>query len=71
MTPQNQKQKKKDVNFDRLLLEAVEAGIESGRSMGIIEAYNFLIMEGHTAAAESMMQLITEEEEVKTSKPSA
>ena len=48
----------KDV--DRIMLEAVEAGVESGRSMGVIEAYNLLVVEGYTAAAEVLMQLIEE-----------
>jgi len=50
-------------DFDRILLETIDAGIESGRSMGVIESYNFLIREGHTAAAEVLMQLVEEEAE--------
>lgn len=48
----------KDV--DRIMLEAVEAGMESGRSVGVLEAYNLLILEGHSDAAEILMQLIEE-----------
>jgi hypothetical protein len=67
-TSTNRKTKKNDpeaLERDREILEAVEAGIESGISMGIIEAYNFLVVEGHAAAAESLMQLIAEDEEEK------
>lgn len=49
--------------LDRILLETVDAGIESGRSMGVIESYNFLVREGYTAAAEVLMQLVEEEAE--------
>lgn len=52
-------------DFDRILLEAVEAGIETGRSVGVIEAYNFLIREGYGDAAEILMQLVDEEAEVR------
>lgn len=45
-------------NIDSVILQAVEAGIESGKSIGILEAYNLLVREGHTAAAEVMLQLI-------------
>ena len=59
------------IERDRVILEAVEAGMESGRSMGIIEAYNLLLMEGHGAAAEILMQLIAEDEEARKNKASA
>jgi hypothetical protein len=49
-------------DFDRLILEAVDAGIESGRSIGVIEAYNILIREGHGAAAELLMNIISEDD---------
>lgn len=52
-------------DLDRIMLEAVEAGMESGRSMGVIEAYNFLINEGHHDAAECLIELIEEETEIR------
>jgi hypothetical protein len=52
-------------NFDRLILEAVDAGIESGRSIGVIESYNILVREGYGSAAELLMQLISEEDQTK------
>jgi hypothetical protein len=57
--------------FDRILLEAVEAGIESGRSIGVLEAYNFLIREGFDAAAEILMILVDEETETRKIKGDA
>jgi hypothetical protein len=54
-------------DLDRIMLEAVEAGMESGRSIGVIEAYNFLINEGHQAAAECLIELIEEEAEIRRS----
>ena len=42
-------------DFDRLILEAVDAGIESGRSIGVIEAYNILIREGYGDVAELLV----------------
>lgn len=76
MSPSNQKREKKNPttksrDYDRIVLEAVEAGIESGRSMGIIEAYNFLLLEGYTSAAETLMQLITEDETSRNNKANA
>ena len=52
-------------DFDRLILEAVDAGIESGRSIGVIECYNTLIREGYGSVAELLMQLISEEDQTK------
>jgi len=60
--------KKKIVNnleFERIMLEAVEAGIESGISIGVLEAYNFLVREGHSAAAETLMDLVNEDTEAR------
>lgn len=54
-------------DLDRIMLEAVEAGMESGRSIGVIEAYNFLINEGHHEAAECLIELIEEETENRRS----
>lgn len=54
-------------DLDRIMLEAVEAGMESGRSIGVIEAYNFLISEGHQEAAECLIGLIEEETEIRRS----
>lgn len=52
---------------DRIISEAVDAGIESGRSIGVIESYNFLLNAGHIDAAELLMDLITEENEIRKS----
>lgn len=58
-------------DLDRVMLEAVEAGMESGRSMGVIEAYNLLINEGHHGAAECLMSLIEEEAEIRKARADA
>ena len=58
-------------DYDRLLIEAVEAGVESGRSIGVLESYNFLVREGFSAAAEVLMQLVEEEAESRKSKGDA
>ena len=52
--------------LERIMLEAVEAGVESGRTAGIIQSYNFLLLEGHSTAAEALMKLIEEEEKSRT-----
>ena len=57
--------------FDRIMLEAVEAGIETGRSMGVIEAYNLLVNEGHAGVAEILMELINEDAEARMAKADA
>jgi septum formation inhibitor-activating ATPase MinD len=49
-------------DFDRLILEAVDAGIESGRSIGVIEAYNILIREGYGDVAELLMNIISDDD---------
>jgi hypothetical protein len=58
-------------DFDRILLEAVEAGIESGRSIGVLESYNFLIREGFDGAAEVLMELVHEEEQIRKNRADA
>ena len=58
-------------DFDRIMLEAVEAGIESGRSMGVIEAYNLLVNEGYLDAAETLMDLINEDTESRAMRADA
>ena len=45
-------------DIDSVILQAVEAGIESGKSIGVLEAYNLLVREGYGVAAEVMLQLI-------------
>lgn len=50
-------------NFDKIILDSVEAGMESGRSIGVLESYNFLIREGFDAAAEALMELVYEDEQ--------
>lgn len=50
-------------NFDKIVLDSVEAGMESGRSIGVLESYNFLIREGFDEAAEALMELVYEDEE--------
>lgn len=47
--------------MDRLLAEAVESGIDTGRSLGAIEAYNLLMREGHTDAARVVLELVEDE----------
>lgn len=50
-------------NFDKIILDSVEAGMESGRSIGVLESYNFLVREGFDAAAEALMELVYEDEQ--------
>ena len=40
--------------FDILLANAVDSGVESGRMLGFLEAYNYLVRQGHTMAASSL-----------------
>jgi hypothetical protein len=47
--------------LDRLLHEAVEAGVDSGRTMGVLEAYNVLVRAGHKEAATKVMELVEDE----------
>jgi len=49
-------------DFDKIILDSVEAGMESGISVGILESYNFLVREGFNEAAESLMALVCEDE---------
>lgn len=58
-------------NFDKIILDSVEAGMESGRSIGVLESYNFLVREGFEAAAEALMELIYEDEKARKSKGDA
>lgn len=58
-------------NFDKIVLDSVEAGMESGRSIGVLESYNFLIREGFDEAAEALMELVYEDEESRRSKADA
>lgn len=58
-------------NLDKVMLEAVEAGIESGISIGVLEAYNYLVMQGYSAAAESLMHLVNEDTEARKIKGDA
>jgi len=50
-------------NFDKIVLDSVEAGMESGRSIGVLESYNFLIREGFDEAAEALMILVYDDED--------
>jgi hypothetical protein len=50
-------------NFDKIIFDSVEAGIESGRSIGVLESYNFLVREGYGEAAEALMELVYEDEQ--------
>lgn len=52
-------------NFDKIILDSVEAGMESGRSVGVIESYNFLVREGFDEAAEALMELVYEDEQMR------
>lgn len=58
-------------NFDKVILDSVEAGMESGRSIGVLESYNFLIREGFEDAAEALMELIYEDEQNRKSRADA
>lgn len=58
-------------NFDKIILDSVEAGIESGRSIGVLESYNFLIREGFDDAAEALMELVYEDEDNRKLKADA
>lgn len=49
-------------DFNKILLDAVEAGMESGRSIGVLESYNFLVREGFTEAADVLLELVQEDE---------
>lgn len=49
-------------DFNKILLDAVEAGMESGRSVGVLESYNFLVREGFTEAADVLLELVQEDE---------
>ena len=55
------------IDIDRIMLEAVEAGMESGRSVGVIEAYNLLSFAGYHEAAECLIELIEEEDNIRKS----
>lgn len=50
-------------NFDRIIVESVEAGVETGKSLGVLESYNFLLREGFKDAANALMVLVEEDEE--------
>jgi hypothetical protein len=52
-------------NFDKIILDSVESGIESGRSIGILESYNFLVKEGYPHAAEALLVLVNEDEKTR------
>ena len=58
-------------NFDKIVLDSVEAGMESGRSIGVLESYNFLIREGFDEAAEALMELVYEDEENRKTRADA
>ena len=40
--------------FDILLSNAVDSGVESGKMLGLLEAYDHLSSRGYTAAAKSL-----------------
>lgn len=52
-------------DINRIMIEAVDAGIESGRSIGVLEAYNVLIAADQPLAAKLLLQLIDEEFETR------
>jgi len=39
-------------NIDNMLADAVSSGVESGRMLGMIEAYDYLMQKGHKKAAD-------------------
>jgi hypothetical protein len=45
-------------DIDRLLEEATESGMESGRILGLVEAHEFLTKNGHTKAANSFKKYL-------------
>lgn len=58
-------------NFDKIIIDSVEAGMESGRSVGVLESYNFLVREGFDEAAEALMELVYEDEQNRKNKGDA
>lgn len=58
-------------NFDKIILDSVEAGMESGRSIGVLESYNFLVREGFGEAAEALMELVYEDEQNRKARADA
>jgi hypothetical protein len=58
-------------NFDKIIMDSVEAGMESGRSVGVLESYNFLVREGFDEAAEALMELVYEDEQNRKNKGDA
>lgn len=53
-------------NSDKVLNDALETGIELGRSYGLLEAHNFLIQNGFVEAAELLHESINNDEENRT-----
>ena len=41
-------------SVDRLIKEGVESGMETGKILGLLEAYNHLVRGGHKKAAEDL-----------------
>lgn len=54
-------------DLDRIMLETVEAGMESGRSIGVLQSYNILVEAGYHEAAECLIELIEEEDNIRKS----
>ena len=48
-------------DLDRLIKEAADAGFDSGRVYGIVEAYNFLISRGQKIPANMLRSLLEDE----------
>jgi hypothetical protein len=47
-------------NLDRLIVEATDSGIESGRLLGLYEAYDHMIKLGYTRSAKEIRSYIDE-----------
>ena len=47
-------------NLDRLIVEATDAGIETGRLLGLYEAYDHMIKLGYTRSAKEIKGYIDE-----------
>ena len=43
-------------NMDSMLSDAVSSGVESGRLLGLIEAYDYLVAKGFVKASDSLKQ---------------
>jgi len=47
-------------NMDNMLADAVSSGVESGRLLGMLEAYDYLVEKGFIKASDSLKKHIDE-----------